>query len=133
MTESTPGVLAIPATLSSPEVLADPDQGLIRLSGESYPENSFEFYRSIGGWVTAFLAQGTQPLVLEIRLTYLNTSSIKCLIDLLDEMEEAHRAGRTVALNWYYDAEDDRAMELAGEFKEDLTLPFNIVPLQREG
>jgi hypothetical protein len=52
---------------------------------------------------------------------------------LLDELEAAHQAGRGVVLNWYYDPDDDRAMELAEEFKEDLTLPFHIVPLQREG
>jgi hypothetical protein len=83
--------------------------------------------------VAAFLARDGRALTLEIRLTYLNTSSIKCLIDLLDELEAAHQAGRGVVLNWYYDPDDDRAMELAEEFKEDLTLPFHIVPLQREG
>jgi hypothetical protein len=133
MTEPTLGILDIPATLSSPQVLADPEKGLLCLSGESYPENSFEFYGPVGAWVSAFLARDARPLILEIRLTYLNTSSIKCLIDLLDDMEEAHRAGRAVALNWYYDPDDDRAMELAGEFKEDLTLPFTIIPLSREG
>ena len=123
----------IPATVSSPQVRTDPQQGLICLAGESYPENSFEFYRPVSAWVAGFLARDGRPLTLEIRLTYLNTSSIKCLIDLLDEMEEAHRAGRTVALNWYYDLEDDRAMELAEEFKEDLTLPFTIIPVRRDG
>ncbi len=133
MTAPMPGILDLPATLSSPQVRADPDAGVLSLSGESYPENSFEFYRPVGEWVTAFLKRDSRALTLEIRLTYLNTSSIKCLIDLLDELEEAHRAGRSVALNWYYDLEDDRAMELAEEFKEDLTLPFTIIPVQRQG
>jgi hypothetical protein len=132
MTAPEPGILDIPATLSSPQVRADPDAGVISLSGESYPENSFEFYRPVAGWVTAFLKRDNRALTLEIRLSYLNTSSIKCLIDLLDEMEDAHRGGRAMTLNWFYDAEDDRAMELAEEFKEDLTLPFHIIPLSRE-
>jgi len=132
MTEPSLGGLDIPATVSSPQVLTDPGKGLICLSGESYPENSFEFYRPIAAWVTEFLARDGRAVTLEIRLTYLNTSSIKCLIDLLDEMEEAYRAGRSVVLNWYYDQEDDRAMDLAEEFKEDLTLPFNIIPLHIE-
>jgi hypothetical protein len=133
MTETPLGIMDIPATASSPQVRTDPDQGLLCLAGESYPENSFEFYRPISAWVAAFLARDGRALTLEIRLTYLNTSSIKCLIDLLDELEEAHRAGRIVELNWYYDLEDDRAMELAEEFKEDLTLPFAIIAVQRQG
>jgi sugar/nucleoside kinase (ribokinase family) len=133
MTESSLGSLDVQATLSSPQVQADPDAGLLCLAGESYPENTFEFYRPINAWLDAFLARDPRPLTLELRLSYLNTSSIKCLIDLLDELEAAHQAGRGVVLNWYYDPDDDRAMELAEEFKEDLTLPFHIVPLQREG
>jgi hypothetical protein len=133
MTEPSLDIMDIPATVSSPQVRADPGQGLICLAGESYPENTFEFYRPITEWLAAFLQRDERPLTLEIRLTYLNTSSVKCLIDLLDELEEAHHAGRRVALNWYYDLEDDRAMELAEEFKEDLTLPFAIIPLQRQG
>ena len=133
MTESALAILDIAATASSPQVRTDPDKGLICLAGESYPENSFEFYRPVSEWVTRFLQRDARPLVLEIRLTYLNTSSIKCLIDLLDDMEEAFHAGRKVELNWYYDMEDDRAMELAEEFKEDLTLPFTIIPVRRDG
>jgi hypothetical protein len=133
MTVPSLGRLDIQATLSSPQVQADPDAGLLCLAGESYPENTFEFYRPIIAWLGDFLARDPRPLTLEIRLSYLNTSSIKCLIDLLDDLEEAHQAGRSVALNWYYDQDDDRAMELAEEFKEDLTLPFHIVPLLREG
>ena len=125
--------LDIQATLSSPQVQADPDAGLLCLAGESYPENTFEFYRPINAWLSGFLARDPRPLTLEIRLSYLNTSSIKCLIDLLDDLEVAHQAGRSVALNWFYAQDDDRAMELAEEFKEDLTLPFHIVPLLREG
>ena len=132
MTAPDPSRLDVPATISSPEVLADPEQGLISLAGESYPENAFEFFRPLGEWVSAFLARDGRPLTLETRLTYLNTSSIKCLIDLLDELEEAHRGGRSVAMDWYYNVDDDRALELAEEFKEDLTLPFRIIPLGRE-
>jgi hypothetical protein len=126
MTAAELQTLDLPATLSSPRVRADPEAGLVSLAGESYPENSFEFYRPLGQWVAAYLARDRRPLTLEIRLSYLNTSSIKCLIDLLDLLEDEHRTGRTVALNWYCDAEDDRAMELAEEFREDLTLPFHI-------
>jgi hypothetical protein len=40
---------------------------------------------------------------------------------LLDDLEEAHRAGRGVTVKWFYDAENDRALDLAEEFKEDLS------------
>jgi hypothetical protein len=120
--------LTVPATASSPEVSSDAQAGVLRLTGESYPENSFEFFSPILAWTAAYLARDGRALTLDLRLTYLNTSSIKCLMDLLDALEDAHRAGRTVAVNWRYDPENDRALDLAEEFREDLTLPFAILP-----
>ena len=121
------------ATGSSPSVLADEAAGMLILTGESYPENSFEFFRPILTWVADFLERDGRALTLELRLTYLNTSSIKCMMDLLDLMEDAHRTGRAILLNWYYDEENDRALDLAEEFKEDLSLPFNTIPIKLEG
>jgi len=125
--------LSCPPTLSSPRVEADEKAGTLLLSGESYPENSFEFFRPILAWVADFLERDERALTVELRLTYLNTSSIKCMMDLMDAMEEAHLGGRTVSLLWYYDQENDRALDLAEEFKEDLSLPFSIIPVAMEG
>jgi len=125
--------LSFAATASSPRVRSDAEAGLLELAGESYPENSFEFFRPILGWVADFLARDDRPLRVELRLTYLNTSSIKCMMDLLDAMEEAHLSGRAVSLTWFYDPENDRALDLAEEFREDLGLPFHIVPQPTEG
>lgn len=124
--------LSIGATGSSPGVRGDASAGILELTGESYPENSFEFFRPVLDWAAALLAQDGASFRLELGLTYLNTSSIKCLMDLLDLLEEAHHAGRTVSVTWRYDAEDDRALDLAEEFREDLTLPFHIVPVPAE-
>jgi hypothetical protein len=60
------------ACTTSPLVRADPEAGLITLAGESYPENSFEFYRPIGTWMAQFLERDGRALTLEARLAYLN-------------------------------------------------------------
>lgn len=125
--------LTIPATPSSPRVEFTTATGVLRLSGESYPEHSLDFYRPILRTAAAYLAEADRPFTLEVGLTYLNTSSIKSLMDLMDAMEEAHRRGRPVTLTWFYDPDNERALELAEEFKEDLTLPFFLVPVQGEG
>jgi hypothetical protein len=122
--------LSLPGTPSSPQVEADEAAGRILLAGESYPENSFEFFHPVLSWVADFLDRDERPLEVELRLTYLNTSSIKCMMDLLDALEEAHLSGRPVSVTWYYDQENDRAVDLAEEFKEDLSLPFLIVPVE---
>ncbi|HET7839580.1 MAG TPA: SiaC family regulatory phosphoprotein [Rectinemataceae bacterium] len=119
--------LLIAATKSSPSVRLESATGIAELAGESYPENAFEFYAPILAWIRDFISAGEARFRLEIRLSYLNTSSTKCLIDLLDELEAAHRAGHRVEVAWHCDADNERCVESAEEFKEDVSLPFDIL------
>lgn len=118
----------IGATSCSPLIDFDAATGVLRIEGESYPENSFEFYAPVFGWLEEFLKEPPQSVVLEIGLSYLNTSSIKCMIDMLELLDGVHRGGRDVRVQWHYDRENDRALEMAEEFKEDVSLPFEILP-----
>jgi len=120
--------LDIPQTSASPAIHADWATGLITMKGDSYPENSFELFQPLIDWVTAFLKEGQRPLKLELELLYLNTSSIRALMDILDLMEDAHRKGLQVATRWAYEAANERVGQLAEEFKEDCTFPFAIEP-----
>ncbi len=119
--------LNIKGTQSAPAVVTNWENGTLELRGDSYPENSFEFFAPIVGWVEDFLANSTKPLRLELRLLYLNTSSVKTMMDIFDTLEEAHEKGRVVAVCWYYDGDNGRIADLAEEFKEDCTFPFEIV------
>lgn len=119
--------LTIVSTQSTPLIETDSTRGVIYMEGDSYPENSFEFYGDLVGWVTAYLQENSRPLVLELALLYLNTSSIKVMMDIFDELEEAHQAGRDITVNWRYDSDNERVAELAEEFKEDCSFSFNII------
>lgn len=119
--------LDISATPSTPFVSARVATGTLEMQGDSYPENSFEFFAPIVAWIEAFLAASEEPLRLELQLLYLNTSSVKVMMDIFDLLEEAHGKGRPVAVHWYYDSENERIAELAEEFKEDCTFPFEIL------
>lgn len=119
--------LNVSGTQSSPSVVADSTAGQLEMRGDSYPENSFEFFAPVIRWVEEYLEDSDKPLRLELYLLYLNTSSVKAMMDIFDLLEDAHKNSRKVSVNWYYDSENDRIAELAEEFKEDCTFPFEIV------
>lgn len=121
------GRLRIEGTRSSPMVEGDPETGVLRLTGDSYPENTFVFYAPLLEWLRQAVESGNGPLRLEIELSYLNTGSIKSMMDMLEILEEAHAEGRQVAAVWRCDPEDERAVEVAEELFEDLTLPCEIL------
>jgi hypothetical protein len=119
--------LYIEGTLSSPLIAASRQTGVLAMRGDSYPENAYELFSQVISWAQRYLKETQQPLRLELRLLYLNTSSIKGMMDICDLLEDAHRTGREVSITWYYDRRNERVAELADEFREDCTFPFEIL------
>lgn len=118
--------LHVSGTQSTPSIHGDWQAGILAMQGDSYPENSYELFGQVIEWVERFLTQEQRPLALDLRLLYLNTSSIKAMMDIFDLLEEAHRDGRAATVAWHYDRRNERVAELAEEFREDCTFPFVI-------
>ena len=118
---------SIAGSQSSPAIQSDWENGVLAMQGDSYPENSYELFHQVIEWIERYLAEAGRPLRLELHLLYLNTSSIKAVMDIFDLLEAAYQEGRQVAVNWYYDIRNERVVELAEEFKEDCTFPFMIL------
>jgi len=122
--------LSLVATQSTPAIRTNWSTGVLEMRGDSYPENSFEFFAPVVAWVERFLGESEVPLRLELSLLYLNTSSVKVMMDIFDTLQEAHERGRAVSVQWFYDKDNERIAELAEEFKEDCTFPFAIVEVE---
>lgn len=123
-------MLDIAQSQSTPLISFDPREHVLKISGESYPENSFEFYAPVNAWVKEHLATENR-LRLDINVSYMNSSSTKCMLDLLDLLEEAHRKGGAIYIVWRYDSENPRSLDLAEEFKEEVTFTFSIVTVDQ--
>ncbi len=120
--------IELSATTSTPAVTADAQTGNLEMRGDSYPENSFEFFAPIVEWVQDHLKTPNASLDVALHLLYLNTSSVRAMMDIFELLEDAHKSSHAVAVQWFYDEDNDRIAELAKEFKEDCTFPFDILP-----
>ena len=121
--------LYIEATTSSPIVDFNSTTHTLEITGESYPENTAEFYDPVLSWLEEYLEEiddGTVTVNLDI--PYFNSSSSKVLMDFFDLLDEAADEEKHITVNWMYDEEDDSTLEAGEEFQEDLeTLTFNFV------
>ena len=118
--------LTIKETKSTPAINFDGISGQLAIAGESYPENSYEFYKPLLNWIARFAAHHKGPIVLNCHISYLNTGSTKSMMEVFDLLEERFQQGSIVTVNWHCDSENDRAIETAEDFMEDVTFPFNI-------
>ena len=121
--------ISVPGSQSTPSIRADWKAGVVVMSGESYPENSFELYDQLIQWINSYLNSSEHSLTLELHLNYLNTSSIRFMIDIFDLLESAFEDGKEVLVQWMFDDRNPRSSELGAEFKEDYTFPFLILSI----
>ncbi len=121
--------LIIAKTTATPEVRFDYASGILELRGESYPENPAAFYAPLFEWLQNFLNNNKeQAITVNLEIIYFNSSSSKALMNFFDQLEEASKAGRQIAVNWIYAAGNGCALEYGEEFKEDLNaLEFNLI------
>ena len=101
--------------------------GVLSMHGTSYPENAFDFFQPIYDWLARYISEKAGPTTLNLRINYLNTSSSKCLFDVLEMLEEHHGKGGSVTVNWYYEKEDKDIRETGEELLEDLDLPYELL------
>jgi len=116
----------------TPEILLDPDQNRYIIQGNSRPEDAREFYIPVIEWLALFrsllLADGKSrftdedPFIIQFYFTYFNSSTVKFLNDIINEIREMKEYGIPVAITWYYDRDDPDIKE-AGE---DLSLLTGI-------
>jgi hypothetical protein len=123
--------LFIEATPSSPEVDFRFDAHELWLKGESYPENASAFYSPILEQVRRYLAAtANTPIVFNMQLAYINSSSTKVLFTMIGLFNESARGGNHVTLNWYHDVDDDTLYEFGQEIRQDNpAIGFNDIPV----
>jgi len=118
--------LEIEQSKSTPFVRFDPGSGMLEIGGESYPENSHEFFSPVIEWIEQYLSEEEKSLSFIVTLTYMNTSSTKYMIDILDRLEQAHDKGREISIEWYCDGDNEREMDTVEELREDFEMPFEV-------
>jgi hypothetical protein len=122
--------LTIARTKYTMEVNFDKDAGILEMSGSSYPENALDFFGPIIEWIRNYISRVNKPLVLNIRLNYLNTSSTKCILDIFEILEQYYKNDGSVKINWYYAEDDEDIRETGDELAEDFDFPIAFISYQ---
>ncbi len=116
--------ISLPGTSKTPTVQFKLEPLTMSISGRSIPENSIEFYQPLLDWVQANLQTDGTSLEISIRLEYFNTSSSKCIMDLLKRVEKSP-CDATVL--WYYEDEDEDMLEAGEDYDAIIEIPFKLI------
>lgn len=119
--------LFIKKTDETLEINFNAETGVLEMNGSSYPENSIEFFEPLVNWISNYMLEITGKITMNLRLDYLNSSSIKFISDIVDKLSLYSSSGADVEVNWFYKSEDDDILEMGEDLKEDTSLTFNII------
>jgi len=97
-----------------PHISFSASTGKCQIVGESYLEESFEFYDRLINWIHEYFANGNDNLELTIKLTYFNTSSSRCITDMLRIVKSYQDKGKIAKVIWMYPNPDDDDMQQEG-------------------
>lgn len=120
-------IIDIKPEKSVPRVYLNAEKKELSIEGRSYMENPQVFYEPIIIWMKKYLSGLNEDSNLILKIDYLNTSSTKMIMDILDIWEKSYKEGKKLSINWYYDPNNDFGLETGEEYKEDYSIPFELI------
>lgn len=124
------GKVAIEGSAKTPTVSFDPDNGIMELKGRSIPENSIEFYKPVVDALDEYSKNPKEVTKVNIQLEYFNTSSSKCILDLFKKLENIHKEGKEVVINWHYEEDDEDMLEAGEDYQAIIKVPFKMIEVE---
>jgi hypothetical protein len=101
--------------------------GQLCIEGRSIPENTPSFYKPVFEWLEQYRHYPISKIMVDIRLEFFNTSSSKCILDILKGVEILKKQGSEVLINWCYNDEDENLLECGEDFSKIINLEFKFL------
>jgi hypothetical protein len=111
-----------------PTVNFNAETEICEISGESYLEETVEFYNPLIKWLEEYTNSGNyKKLTFNFKLTYYNTSSSKRIVDILLILRSFEEKGNELNVNWYYEEDDLDIVEEVEDFMKISRLHINLL------
>ncbi len=111
-----------------PTVNFDADKGICEISGESYLEETIDFYNPLIKWLEEYTNSGKfTSLTFNFKLTYYNTSSSKRIVDILLILRAFEESGNDLTVNWFYEEDDLDIVEEVEDFMKISKLDIELL------
>ncbi len=102
--------------------------GELSMVGVTYPEDAFKFYEPVTKWLKEFKNHlPSNKIIANIELDYVNTASLRILIDVINTMN-SYKATNELEINWKYEDEDN--LEFGHDVERITGSKFNFISIE---
>ncbi|NJL14371.1 MAG: DUF1987 domain-containing protein [Microscillaceae bacterium] len=117
---------------STPAIRFNLEKGIFEMEGESFLENTFEFYAPVFEWLKEWKQKWQGTAVFNFKFTYFNSSSSKALLQIMAYIRDYAERGEPVAINWFYPDDNPDLLQEGEDFMETLNIPITFIPFEVE-
>ncbi len=122
-------VLEIPAKEAAPYVRFDEGNAVLQIKGKSYDDDVVMLFSMLRSKIKSFGQTSPSKLDVNIFLKYFNTSSSKCLFDLMSDIKDVQeKTGLELNMVWNFVEGDEEMEEEIEDFRDSLDMEFEISP-----
>ena len=114
----------------TPYVLLDAKNGIIEISGRSFPEDANRFYKPILRWVDEYISSPNANTQLNLKFSYFNTASSKKILELIKKISSIKKTENKLIINWYYDEGEDDMLNAGNDFSSVVDVPFKFIEVK---
>jgi hypothetical protein len=118
--------LIIASTTKSPEVNFNIN-GELLIAGKSIPEDSILYYKPLFAWLEEFKKTAPKAIDITLKIEYMNTSSVRIILKLLQNLVALSKENIKLKINWVYDFDDDDICEQGEIIQESIKFPVEMV------
>lgn len=101
--------------------------GKLTIYGVSCDEDPKPLYQKLNGWILEYLKELPQKTELFIRLKYFNTSSARCLMELMKLLTKIDETENELEITWYYEDGDEDMLDAIRVFEALIHHPIEPV------
>ena len=103
------------------------EEGLFLFSGRSIPEDAKKIFKPVIDWIKKYTPAPETQTTVNFNFDYLDTSSSKCVFDILKVLDDLYTKGYELSINWFYEEGDDDMLDLGIHLKSFVKAPFNFI------
>lgn len=118
--------LSITATKYTPEVKTDISKGLFSIKGRSLAEDSVDFYSQLFSFLKEYYSNPSQLTTFEMTFEYLNSTSLKLIIDFIVSAKKLTVEPNKVEFKWFYEDDDDDILMTGKEIERITGIPIKF-------
>lgn len=112
---------------TTPYIYFNPENAILEMKGNSTLINAWEVFSELYEALANFKKSIYSKLNVNIRLDYFNTSTYKCLLETLICLKDIKSSGKNIVINWYYNIEDEDALERGEDIADLSGIQLNLV------